>query len=399
MKKELLLLNCVLYAIAFFIVLPNGIKEIPFALLSLLSIVFFIKEKKIDLKILCIITLFLIINGLSLVYTKDLAYGLKRIEGFLPMLYLAFSYAVFSKMNVRFEKKFVTNWIVFFNSSTLSFLIIIGLYFYFHSIHVNYNTIRTVFDEIPFINIHPIYLSILAVLGIATCVYIFEKNKHTATFFVLCNLVLLYLTGARSGFIGFFLILFFVFFLVKFPSKSKVVLGIISIIFIAALFTFNTDFKKRFREMVIPISFSKVNPENSTSVRFVVWNCSIQQIKNTNILIGNGIGDVPLVLQECYDAHYPKLDKYYNTHNQYFSIMLGTGLIGLISFLFFFIYLFNHALKCKNNFQMISILFYIYMFNFENIIERKYGILVLFFFLFYVFDIFIRPIHKVDEKV
>ena len=151
--------------------------------------------------------------------------------------------------------------------------------------------------------------------------------------------------------------------------------------------------------MVIPISFSKVNPENSTSVRFVVWNCSIQQIKNTNILIGNGIGDVPLVLQECYDAHYPKLDKYYNTHNQYFSIMLGTGLIGLISFLFFFIYLFNHALKCKNNFQMISILFYIYMFNFENIIERKYGILVLFFFLFYVFDIFIRPIHKVDEKV
>jgi O-antigen ligase len=399
MKKELTFLNYILYSIAFFILLPNSIKELPFILLGLFSIVIFIRERKIDTKMFIILVLFFVVNLFSLLYTKDLFYGLKRIEGFLPLLYLAFSYCVFSKMELRFERKFVENWILIFNGSNFVFLIVVSLYFYYQNIPITYNTIRTVFNEIPLINMHPIYLSITSVLGLMSCIYIFRDNLKKCSFLIVVNIVLLFLTGARATFIGFFMILFLVLFFGRLSLKIKFSVGVISCFLIYFLFAFNSDFKKRFIEMIIPVSYSKVNPNNSTSVRIAVWDCGIQKIKSSNTLIGNGIGDVPSVLQQCYDVQYPELEKYYNTHNQYFSILLGTGLIGLLSFLLFFMYLFVNALKNKNNFLLVLVLFYLYIFNFENIIERKYGILLLLFFLFFVFNIFTKPANKPVETV
>ena len=399
MKKESTFLNYILYSIAFFILLPNSIKELPFILLGLFSIVIFIRERKIDTKMFTILVLFFVVNLFSLLYTKDLFYGLKRIEGFLPLLYLAFSYCVFSKMELRFERKFVENWILIFNGSNFVFLIVVSLYFYYQNIPITYNTIRTVFDEIPLINMHPIYLSITSVLGLMSCVLIFGDNLKKCSFLILVNIILLFLTGARATFIGFFIILFLVLFFGRLSLKIKFSVGVVSCFLIYFLFAFNSDFKKRFQEMIIPVSYSKVNPNNSTSVRIAVWDCGIQKIKSSNTLIGNGIGDIPSVLQQCYDAQYPELKKYYNTHNQYFSILLGTGLIGLLSFLLFFVYLFIDALKNKNNFLLVLVLFYLYIFNFENIIERKYGILLLLFFLFFVFNIFTKPANKPVEIV
>ena len=399
MKKESTFLNYILYSIAFFILLPNSIKELPFILLGLFSIVIFIRERKIDTKMFTILVLFFVVNLFSLLYTKDLFYGLKRIEGFLPLLYLAFSYCVFSKMELRFERKFVENWILIFNGSNFVFLIAVSLYFYYQNIPITYNTIRTVFDEIPLINMHPIYLSITSVLGLMSCVLIFGDNLKKCSFLILVNIILLFLTGARATFIGFFIILFLVLFFGRLSLKIKFSVGVVSCFLIYFLFAFNSDFKKRFQEMIIPVSYSKVNPNNSTSVRIAVWDCGIQKIKSSNTLIGNGIGDIPSVLQQCYDAQYPELKKYYNTHNQYFSILLGTGLIGLLSFLLFFVYLFIDALKNKNNFLLVLVLFYLYIFNFENIIERKYGILLLLFFLFFVFNIFTKPANKPVEIV
>lgn len=399
MKKESTFLNYILYSIAFFILLPNSVKELPFIVLGLFSIVVFIREKKIDSRTFTILGLFFVVNIFSLLYTKDLSNGLKRMEGFLPLLYLTFSYCVFSKMELRFERKFIENWILIFNGSNFVFLIVVSLYFYYQSIPITYNSVRTVFNEIPLINMHPIYLSVTSVLGVMSCIYIFRDNVKKCSFLIAVNVFLLFLTGARATFIGFFMILFLVLFFGRVSSKMKFSLGVISCFLIYFLFAFNTDFKKRFREMIIPVSYATVNPNNSTSVRIAVWDCGIQKIKSSNTLIGNGIGDVRSVLQECYDAQYPELEKYYNTHNQYFSILLGTGLIGLLSFLLFFIYFFIHALRNKNNFLMVLVLFYLYIFNFENIIERKYGILLLLFFLFFVFNIFTKPANKPVEIV
>lgn len=399
MKKELTFLNYILYSIAFFILLPNSMKEVPFVVLGLFSIFLFSKDRKMDRKVFLALGLFFAVNLISLLYSKDFAYGLRRIEGFLPLLYLTFSYCVFSKMDVRFTKKFVENWILIFNGSNVVFLTIVSFYFYYKNIPITYNTIRTVFDEIPWINMHPIYLSIVSVLGILSSIYIFRENLKKCSFLIFANVGLLFLTGARATFIGFFIILFLVLFFGKLSSKIKFSVAVISCFLIYFLFAFNSDFKKRFNEMIIPVSYAAVNPNNSTSVRIAVWDCGIQKIKSSNPIIGNGIGDVPSILQECYDAEYPELGKFYNTHNQYFSILLGTGWIGLLSFLLFFVYLFIDALKNKNNFLIVLVLFYLYIFNFENIIERKYGILIMLFFVFFVFNIFTKPANKPVEIV
>jgi hypothetical protein len=72
--------------------------------------------------------------------------------------------------------------------------------------------------------------------------------------------------------------------------------------------------------MIIPVSYQVVNPNNSTSIRSAVWDCSIQKIKSSNHLIRNGVGDVLYFAGMLRYVH-PDLDKYYNTHNQYFSIL------------------------------------------------------------------------------
>jgi O-antigen ligase len=390
MKKELQFLNYIFYSIAFFILLPNRIKEIPFVVLSIFAVIMYRNEKRIDFKSIFAVLLFFFVNVLSLLYTHDMKYGLHRLEGILPFLYLGFSYGVFLKLDIRIEKKVVENWIFFFNGSIIAFLVIVFSFFQYKGITITYNSIRTVFDEIPLINMHPIYLSIVAVLGIMSCVFVYNDNKKKSSFFIFVNFILLFMTGAKAAFIGFFILLLFVLCFGKIPSKIKYIVLFISALLVYLLFIFNSDFKKRFYEMIIPVSYSKVNPNNSTSVRLAVWDCGFQEIKHYNIIIGNGIGDVPTILQQCYDAKYPELDKFYNTHNQYFSIILGTGLVGLISFLWFFMTFFIEAIKTKNYYLVILILFYLYMFNFENIIERKYGILLMLFFLFYGFNIFTK---------
>jgi len=369
-------------------VLPNSIKEIPFALLGLISILFFIRERQIDGKIFFMLSSFFAISVISLLYTADIKYGLNRIEGLLPLLYITFSYAVFSKMKIRFEKEFVRNWIVLFNTASFLFLVVFSCYFYFQKLELNYNNIRTALDEIPLIGMHPIYVSITAVLGILTCVYGFRGAIKTSSFFIVTNLVLLVISGSRATFIGFLMLLFLWILFSKIDKKAKFGLVSSSVISLCLLFMLNTDFKIRFQEMILPVSYSKVNPNNSTSVRYAVWSCSLEQIKKSNIVLGNGIGDVPTVLQSCYDAKYPDLGQYYNSHNQYFSIILGSGLIGLISLAGFFICLFVDGLKNKNKYLLIVITFYLYMFIFENIMERKYGILLLLFFMLYVFNLF-----------
>ncbi len=399
MKKKPNILNYLFYSIALFLILPNNIKELPFILLGIYSIVIFIKTKKIDTKVFISLSLFFFINLISLFFTDNISYGFNRIGGISPFFYLVLSYAVFLKMDLKITTEFVEKWILLFNFSNLFFLLVFIVFFFFQPLIFTYNNIRTVLDNMPFINIHPIYLSIVSVLGILSCVYIYKSNPIQIYILILSNVVLLILSGARATSIGFFLIVIITFSLKTISFKNKFIVFFITLMSIVILFCTENDFKKRFRELILTTSYSKLNVDNSTSIRIAIWKCTLEQIKNTNILFGEGVGDVASKLQESYDKNYPELGKYYNTHNQYFSIILGTGLLGLFCFLYFFFYVLSKAIRDKNNFLLILTLFYFYMFNFENIIERKYGILLFLFFTLFVFDIFIAKKEQVIDLV
>ena len=110
------------------------------------------------------------------------------------------------------------------------------------------------------------------------------------------------------------------------------------------------------------------------------------QAKYSNPIIGEGLGDTRGLLQKCYDSKYPELNKYYNTHNQYLSIYISLGIIGLIT-IALFLYSISKSVSPQNKIYFIfTLIFYLYMFIFENILERKYGVLIFLTFILFVFN-------------
>ena len=389
MKKKYSAINYLFYTISFFIILPNSIKEVPFICLSLVSL-FLFEKKRFNTKLFLFFIFYFSINLFSLLYTQNLEYGFNRLGGVLPFFYIPLTFCVISNSEIIIEKGFLFRWNFLFNLSSLLFLIAFCFIFYLQGISFTYNNIRTVLEKIPLIGIHPIYSSILSVLGIVLSFYVFNENKKINIFFIIIQTILLILSGARSTFIAFIIVIFLLIFMSRLGKAYKYLIIISSVLFLSSLFVINSDFKKRFKEVILPVSYSKVDINNSTSIRNAIWRCSLIEIQKSNIFIGNGIGDVPTILQECYDCEYHELDKFYNTHNQYFSIILGMGILGLVAFISFILYFIRLALISKNKYLLVLIIFYLYMFVFENILERKSGILPFLFFTFFIFHFFTK---------
>ncbi len=387
MKKKYSILNFLYYTISFFILIPNNLKEVPFISLCLFSL-FLFNKNKVNTKLFLFFIFYFSLNFISLLYTEDLKYGLNRLGGALPFLYIPLTFINLIGSDIKKDNFFLKKWIFIYNSSSLIFLMIFFILFYLKGISFNYNNIRTMLEEMPYIGIHPIHLSILSVLGILLSFYIFYDNKKANIFFINIHIIILVLSGTRSTFIAFIAIVFFLILMSELRRNLKYLILLSSLLFLSILFVKNSDFKKRFAEVILPVSYSKVNINNSTSVRNAIWTCSLIEIKKSNVLIGNGIGDVPLKLQECYNCKYPELDKFYNSHNQYFSVLLGMGILGLLALMSFIFYFIRLAIINKNKYLLVLMIFYLYMFVFENILERKYGILPFLFFTFFISHFF-----------
>ncbi len=369
---------------ALILVLPNKIREIPFALLGLFAIIYYFREKLYKKKDIIFFLYFLVL-AFSLIYSNNLKYGFRYLEAQLPFFYLPFAYLVFSRRQI-IDEQTIKKWISFFNLSNLLFLLSFVFYFLLQSQEVSYNNIRTSFDTMPLLGIHPIYLSIIAVLTIFSNFYSQNKSKVIQYFFISVNLALLVMTGVRATLL-FFPIIITAFFLLSktsFYYKIKICLFIFSLFFCFTIF--NKDFTKRLSEISNPQTYSQVNLHNSASIRSSIWDCALTQAKQSNPIFGEGLGDTRGLLQYCYDSQYPELNKYYNTHNQYLSIYISIGFVGLLT-IAIFLYTISKSVSIQNKkYFSFTLVFYSYMFIFENVLERKYGVLIFLTFLLFIFN-------------
>lgn len=365
------------YSTALFLLIPNVLKEIPFVLFSIYYIYYHYQE--INKKKMFLITLFFGINFLSLLYSDDIKYGLRRIEGFLPFIYLAVPYTIQNKFKIN-----IFRWSKIFNYVNILFLLGFFLYSIFTSgLSLSYNQIRTNFEQIPLISIHPIYLSIVGFIGFITTIkYV---NNKIGLLFILNNLILIFLSGTRSTLFFLILIILILLFTKHIQKKQKIFLGMIMLISVVVFSTIKTDYRNRLREMILPVSYNQFNIKNSTSVRNAVWNCAKQRLKKTNLFIGNGVGDSQYVLDQCFKITHSDLIGY-NTHNQYMGIIISTGLLGLLAFLLLIIGVSCWDMNYKNIYFLIILSFFLFIFMFENAIERKNGILLFLFSLYFLFN-------------
>lgn len=384
------LLKYSLLSTSILLILPNSIREVPFAILGLLSIIIYFKEKLYKVKDLYIFSFF-IVCIFSLTFTSNLREGFSKIEGLLPIVYLGFSYLVFLRDNV-ISRSLVKKWIVFFNSSNLVFIAIFFTYCFFNVNDFSYNNLRTILDTIPLINIHPIYFSIIGMLTILIN-YRFNFFFKYYYLFIIFGFFEIYLSGVRATFLSFPLLILLFVLLMKKSKLFKLKFLLIALTCILSLSLLNKDLIKRFNEIKSPQTFERVNIHNSTSIRFAIWTCAYKQMKTSNPFYGEGIGDVRDKLTSCYTNNYPELKKYYNTHNHYLYIYLTVGLIGLIAF---FISILNIIFLSKTKdkqFLYLALSFFLYTFFFENVLERKYGILLFYFTIMFIFNLFL-----IDEK-
>ena len=261
---------------------------------------------------------------------------------------------------------------------------IISLEYYSDKVTINdvYNTLT---NNLFGIEQHPIYASIL--ISIAILLSAFKLLKANKLFekilLILGNIIMLFTLFflSRKAVILALVLSFAVFVFTNFKRiKIKKTLTLSILIFVSAIVA-TPVLKKRFKEVFYSVTYSKISPDNSSSIRFGVYKCVIETIKQ-NPIIGYGIGDVDNALQQCYEKTSKILvEGNYNSHNQYLGITLSNGIFGLLFFMLFLGYNVKKAAQFQDKLFLVVSIFYIVTMFFENILERQSGVIIFAFFI------------------
>ena len=236
------------------------------------------------------------------------------------------------------------------------------------------------------ISIHPTYLSIYICFAIA-CLLIWGKNirdfhKYLTAILLLVVFLLvgiIFLSSRNITIITFILIA-----ILTYPLFKKKISYLISLLccgVIMLTFVLSNNFlKERFGLNLI----SEVNLSKSRELlepRSERWKVAFELVKESP-LIGYGTGDEEVKLKEKYLEHkmFISYIEGFNAHNQFLSILIKHGIIGLIIFILAFAYYVKIGVKSRNKEYLLflSILFFAFMT--ENILDSNKGI---FFFAFF----------------
>jgi len=302
---------------------------------------------------------------------------------------------IFFLIPINIIEKHLNQVLLIFALSTLSiaiftnfYILITGIppnYLSFHDISYSY---RNYFEDIS--KIHPTYISIYLAFSAFIFLNLFLK-KETKGIYLLgftSSIICIMLLSAKMPIIAFLLSLG-LYLLMKPKNFIKLKFIVVAIIATLAIAIFTIpSLKIRLNEL---INSSLVPPKgenyNSINVRAGINNCSFALIK-TNYMFGVGAGQLQNQLDICYKDYnttaYSEIR--YNTHNEYFNILLSTGIAGLAAFLILLITLFYEIYRIKNLPFFTLITLVTLCFLTENLMDRQGGVV---FFAFFT-SLFIR---------
>ena len=131
--------------------------------------------------------------------------------------------------------------------------------------------------------------------------------------------------------------------------------------------------------------------DDTNDLRYRITSSSILLAKQINPVIGTGIGDTQNDLNSVYleKGYDDLLLKKHDTHNQYLSMLLGVGIIGLLGLLLQLLLLSHLFFKERQVFALWIICFFMAQMLTETILERQ--IPVILFSLFVSFMLFLLP--------
>jgi O-antigen ligase len=124
----------------------------------------------------------------------------------------------------------------------------------------------------------------------------------------------------------------------------------------------------------------------SMDYRLAHWSCALESIKSY-YLLGTGTGMQDMVLNICYSTIGREDLLGYNTHNQYFELLLETGLIGFCLIIFWLGVLVYRALRFRYKSLLLWLVVFALAMATENVFSTQKAVLV----LFSVLGLFLYP--------
>ena len=285
-------------------------------------------------------------------------------------------------------KKYRNNFFLAFSLGCV--LVVMYLYLHAFVVIAYYNlTPYTLFTP-SFINhnfsqpigMHATYLAMQIAAGLIflLCQAIKEKKKSYRFFYLLCCAVLtvgIIQLGSRAVFIALFLIinLGVPFFLLNYARRIRFALMVIplSLLVIGVIYGFN-NFKDRY-VTELEKDLSNEATKEVTDTRLARWNLALG-IAAKSPVIGYGSGSEITVLKEGYfrNKYFHSYMSDLNAHNQFISMLIKFGILGLLIFIATLYYGFRVSIREKD-LLLFAFLFVVAIVSFsENIIDRDKGI-------------------------
>ncbi len=356
-------------------------------------------NKLVQSKIFWVLLSVFFIHLIGLIYTSNFQYALKDLKIKLPIFILPFVF-ISSKQLSESEFKVVLKTLIF-TALVSSFYAFYIYWKYFGNEITELRNISTFMSHIR--------LGLFNCFAAFSCIYLIAKNNWKQLSFT--NLIWFSIAiwmfafngimGTRMGILVFFILIAIGCFYVIIKQK-KLWLTAILILFVFGLpiasYFGIPAIKQRADEVVSEVNnYRKGGSANGQSIgqRFVYWKVGVEIFKSAPI-IGIGTGDVEDAYNNYYLAHPNLIDKEYQhrAHNQFLTIALTFGIIGLLVFIYAIVYPIFWNKKYLDYFYVIFFVAFLLSITMEDTIETQAG--VTFYAFFNCLFLFAKPNEWLD---
>ena len=251
------------------------------------------------------------------------------------------------------------------------------------------------------INMHATFFSMQVVIALVYLLSLLVKEMGTykKLFYLFCCAILLagiIQLSSKSIFVVLAIVINVVFPYFLLTGKKRLYFIITSIaltLLIAGGITFSGNFRERYITSFTD-DLSRSVAGQTTDTRLARWHVTFGLIKRSPV-IGYGAGSEIGLLQDGFYDH--KLYNSYlnklNTHSEYLSFLLKSGIIGLLIYLGTLAYGFRAALRRRDIFLFTFILLIAVVSLSENLLDVDKGIIFYaFFFTFFVTNKVKQPV-------
>ncbi|AXP80581.1 O-Antigen ligase [Mariniflexile rhizosphaerae] len=370
---------------ALIILFPSNFKFIPILLLGGFSIKVFFERRKMDYHFFVLSSLPYLILVFGMLYTEDISYGIKRLETGASLIIYPLFFSLLSKEMLKIQlDRYGKNIFTVFVVGTLVFSYSIFIYFAITEnrgltyLIQHYNTLIDQSINSKY-QIHSIYLALQVGISIIFSVFILfkYKNKFDLIFAILCVLLsvfLLIVMNKRMAIIAVVFVGIIMLFVNIKKLKNKFLFLFFGGIFLL-LISLGVVLFPRYKGYNGFKEFSNIENtinDSTTSIgkRVLIYKKAYNLVIKEPIL-GFGTGDANGILSKTVINNNENI----NSHNQFLSYLILTGLLGFQLFLCYMFCLFKETIASRDFLFLGILLFFVLNMLSENILEREAGVI------------------------